>query len=454
MAILVNHNIHISWLTQLSTIIRKKSHYHIYFQVTSSYMKSYSSNPYMRDPRSASYQAYYPNYAPQVAPPYQRYAEIPPVQKPVEYRHPTYQNTPRVASSGVQPTYQDGRGSPRVQPATRPYPTQVSPTYQSPREYRSPIYQKPPPIYQPPMEYPPTYQIPTGFVPPVTQKPVEYQPTYQTQKATILPVEYIQAYQKMPEFAPPTIQQKSPVEYLTCQKAADIITPSPTIQYQPVHQKIPDIESPIIQSLDYEPIVQKIVEYVTNQYQKPIESSVVNSKLQMPAITSLALESLNSLDFAKSDCSLKSSPSLDASVLNNLAIALQLLIVNNIINNPRSNSIVSINNLSDSLLESAYFPELTSPGQMSNANYLVSSSFGDDSIMSKGMLGLGSCGSGITPRANFNLMSPYEAIASSPTPFSEPSPSLFALKNNFQSPYAAMIAADNNKDLFSISDLF
>ncbi|XP_045782273.1 uncharacterized protein LOC123878941 [Maniola jurtina] len=422
-------------------------------KVTPSYVQRYSPSPYVvRDPRSSNpyqdYQSYYARYATQAAQPtYQRSTQAP---RPVQYRQPSYPRPP----APLPPTV------PRPMEFRPPYPTQIAaPTIPSPvigMEYRSPRYQKS-----------------AEFVPPVvpTQKPVEYRIPYQKPGEYIIPaiqtVDYRQPFQQVTEYVAPPFQS---MEY-PYQKAVELLTPTiqSAVEYQsPTYQKTSELIPPTIHiPSDYEPGYQKVVEFIANQ--KPIETQQstcltdLTSNLQSSEIPTSLLDSLQSLALSKSDCLPKtSSRALDTDVINNLAIALQLLIVNNIINHPRSESTESMSNLSDSILELVYPTELPasnpynlqSPCEMCNAKFLGSSNFGDDGIISKGMLGLGSYGTGSPlSRSGFNLMSPYDAIAASSS-LSDPSPSAFTLKSNFQSPYAAMMAADNNKDLFSMSDLF
>ncbi|CAH2083852.1 unnamed protein product [Euphydryas editha] len=137
----------------------------------------------------------------------------------------------------------------------------------------------------------------------------------------------------------------------------------------------------------------------------------------------------------------KCSGKLDSNVLNNLAIALQLLIVNNIINNPPDpNNFVAP--LAESVLEMALPSKLNNHEefQMPNSKFLGSSGFGND-VLSKAMMV-----NPAPPRAGLNLMSPYDAITNN-YPMSESS---YLSKRDFQSPYAAIMAADNIKDLFSM----
>ncbi|XP_050358680.1 uncharacterized protein LOC126778980 [Nymphalis io] len=154
----------------------------------------------------------------------------------------------------------------------------------------------------------------------------------------------------------------------------------------------------------------------------------------------------------------KCSGNLDSHVLNNLAIALQLLIVNNIINNPPPEPNHLVSPLAETILgmtlpvnSKLSVHDHEAPFQMPNAQFLGSSNFGND-VMSKGMVGLPSFGShSASPfsRSGINLMSPYDAIASS-VPLSEAITSSYLSKKDFQSPYAAILAADLNRDLFSM----
>lgn len=144
----------------------------------------------------------------------------------------------------------------------------------------------------------------------------------------------------------------------------------------------------------------------------------------------------------------KPQEKIDSKVLNNLAIALQLLIVSNLMNNPSKDSPVS-----ETLLELVQKPlsshvsgctcESSTPNyQMPNAKFLTSSNFADDGIMK--MAGVNQASK--CPRSNFGLMSPYDALANSGHTESLPS----YRHTDFVSPYAAMSSADSYKDLFSV----
>lgn len=167
---------------------------------------------------------------------------------------------------------------------------------------------------------------------------------------------------------------------------------------------------------------------------------------------------------------------LDSNVLNNLAIALQLLIVSNILSRPSHDSDPEIAaNLALSAIEgheyilpstynppTAYISEappnyiiespsyslepnhryaVKEPSLMPNSKYLGSAtSFVDSNIYA-------SYSPRTSPRMNAGLMSPYEALTVCSDPIL-PSP---YTKRDFKSPYA-MIA--DSKDLFSISDFY
>lgn len=163
----------------------------------------------------------------------------------------------------------------------------------------------------------------------------------------------------------------------------------------------------------------------------------------------------------------KSTPTLspkafDSNVLNNLAIALQLLIVSNLLNSPISESLplrnaqqkIEFENIpenphtiypSNELSQypatqnyQSYFettPYESNSPSYPNANYLGSST------------NLGQLSSvPPAPRQGLKLQSPYDALA---TGFAEHLP-FEHNKRDFQSPYAAILAADNSKDLFSM----
>ncbi|XP_022115637.2 uncharacterized protein LOC110993612 [Pieris rapae] len=163
----------------------------------------------------------------------------------------------------------------------------------------------------------------------------------------------------------------------------------------------------------------------------------------------------------------KRKPGLDPNVLNNLAIALQLLIVNNIISNPPENTDAfkspdkhegykseiykiqeQINKLSDTNCNREY-PDKTPFQSLFEANALeLQRALPNAKFLGEaGMMDNYSFPKSLPPRTG-GLMSPYEAIncnSFDTSPFA---------KTDFQSPYSAMMAYDNNKDLFSMADLF
>ncbi|CAF4922887.1 unnamed protein product [Pieris macdunnoughi] len=163
----------------------------------------------------------------------------------------------------------------------------------------------------------------------------------------------------------------------------------------------------------------------------------------------------------------KRKPGLDPNVLNNLAIALQLLIVNNIISNPPEITDAfkspdkhdcykselykiqeQLNKLSDTNCKREYsdktpFQSLFEANALELQRALPNAKF----LGEAGIMDNYSFPKSLPPRT-CGLMSPYEAINSNSfeaSPFTQ---------NDFQSPYSAMMAFDNNKDLFSMADLF
>ncbi|KAM3955225.1 uncharacterized protein ACR2FA_010886 [Aphomia sociella] len=192
------------------------------------------------------------------------------------------------------------------------------------------------------------------------------------------------------------------------------------------------------------------------------------------------------------------SSGVDMELLNNLAVALQLMIVNNILNSPpseppgpepvvvpgypifESREPVTPISVSYAPVKNSYSPPTptTTPAppvqpqpyhsqntyeishqtySMPNSNFVGSSGFADvNPIMSSisPNAGIGSLNS----RSGLTLMSPYEAL--SPTsPFSDPMisssyGSFKSSKKDFQSPYTSILQSDNNNDLFSMNDLF
>lgn len=153
----------------------------------------------------------------------------------------------------------------------------------------------------------------------------------------------------------------------------------------------------------------------------------------------------------------------DPNVLNNLAIALQLLIVSNIISNPpdltdtfksieKYNAYKSeVNKLDEQLnnLSDAYNKEYSNKMPLqslfeTNASELQRAMPNSKFLGDSGMMDY-SFPKSLPARAS-GLKSPYEAINT----FEGPQ----FVKNDFQNPYSAMTAFDNNKELFSMSDLF
>lgn len=190
---------------------------------------------------------------------------------------------------------------------------------------------------------------------------------------------------------------------------------------------------------------------------------------------------------------------LDSNVLNNLAIALQLLIVSNIMNMPAEpetiipnlsklasksgpkyeSSPVSYSIVEQALSKPLYAYEgqakpnlyyevqpipkqslyydaqaVPKPGMfpyevqsLPNANFLGSSKF------SEPVFGHSMGTVKPNPRSSMTLMSPYDALGTSL--FAEPLSTFPTYsKKDFQSPYASILAADGARDLFSMSDLF
>ncbi|KPJ10938.1 hypothetical protein RR48_10118 [Papilio machaon] len=171
----------------------------------------------------------------------------------------------------------------------------------------------------------------------------------------------------------------------------------------------------------------------------------------------------------------KISPTLspkgfDSNVLNNLAIALQLLIVSNLLNSPLSESLPNVRNAIQQRIEhetiqptnsfsiypsnealsqysptqdyQAYFE--TNPYEPSNPSYPNANYLGSSHNLG-GLLGTSIPPA--TPRQGLKLQSPYDALANG---FAEHLPIFEQKKRDFQSPYAAILAADNTKDLFSM----
>ncbi|VVC91448.1 unnamed protein product [Leptidea sinapis] len=120
---------------------------------------------------------------------------------------------------------------------------------------------------------------------------------------------------------------------------------------------------------------------------------------------------------------------VDSNVLNNLAIALQLLIVSNIINNAPHEPLPS----KQCGTPMQNYLETVSP----NAKYL-----GEYDVLSNALPNYGF--EKTLPLRTGGLMSPYEAINTNNFP------EVPFMKDDFQNPYAAVMAFDGNKDVFSV----
>ena len=133
--------------------------------------------------------------------------------------------------------------------------------------------------------------------------------------------------------------------------------------------------------------------------------------------------------------------SIDSNLLNNLAIALQLLIVSNILNAPppTDSSVVKTKEIACAEPNHNHYSQ--SPIVLPNSNFVGASSFSEPNVAQAYR----------PTRNSMSLMSPYEALGSSS--YSDSILTQYAPSNprqDFQSPYSMM--ADT--DLFSMSDLF
>ncbi|XP_028171189.1 flocculation protein FLO11-like [Ostrinia furnacalis] len=203
----------------------------------------------------------------------------------------------------------------------------------------------------------------------------------------------------------------------------------------------------------------------------------------------------NALLAALTDTSSVISPSVDTALLNNLAMAMQLLIVSNLLSSPQESTpeppvsgysyepepvqpvsvsyashpppqpvpatpvqpqhqytYESTSNYSPPAPTYNYPSSNYNSMSMPNSNYVGSSSFATSSSFMGSVPPPTSSG-----RNGFSLMSPYEALSPS-SPFSDPilsSPygSVMTSKKDFQSPYSSFMTSDS-KDLFSMGDFF
>lgn len=136
--------------------------------------------------------------------------------------------------------------------------------------------------------------------------------------------------------------------------------------------------------------------------------------------------------------------SIDSNLLNNLAIALQLLIVSNILNAPLPTDSSVAKSKEIPCVEQNHSHFSQGPVVLPNSNFVGSSSFAESNAAPA-----------FRPSRNsMALMSPYEALGTSlGSSYSDSLLSQYETTNprqDFQSPYS-MIA---DTDLFSISDLF
>lgn len=176
---------------------------------------------------------------------------------------------------------------------------------------------------------------------------------------------------------------------------------------------------------------------------------------------------------------------IDMSVLNNLAVALQLLVLNNILSTSPEDSAQKSPCSNTNLVESfpnaikpvsvSYMPVGNNEDQYSNiltqenedlnnlqnANFLGSSGFVDNSMMLHNFGGnpvTQSCAKyPLNPRTGYSLMSPYEALGPT-SPFSDPilsSPyAINSGRSNFNSPYSVYEPYSGfDSDLFSLTDI-
>ncbi|XP_022817311.1 proline-rich protein 36-like [Spodoptera litura] len=151
---------------------------------------------------------------------------------------------------------------------------------------------------------------------------------------------------------------------------------------------------------------------------------------------SLSAIGLPNLVAPKSEIKAEKPSSVDAKLLNNLAVALQLLIVSNILNSPPPKESLLAKSASEN---SPYAPPCSAPS-LPNSNFIGGSNYPEQGLSK----------SYKPTRNGLALMSPYEALA--PVKSYSDSYSFGSLnpRQDFQSPYA--VFAD--QDLFSMNDLF
>lgn len=211
----------------------------------------------------------------------------------------------------------------------------------------------------------------------------------------------------------------------------------------------------------------------------PSSSSLSQMASSLPAFTPNLPPALSNFPIASPN---GQTTGVDVSVLNNLAIALQLLILSNILN---SSPEVSELNSSSSNTESlpnptkpksvSYMPVNNNENQYTNvptqkdediinllnANFLGTSNFAENSMMLHNFGGnpvlQGSSKKMSNPRTGFTLMSPYEALGPN-SAFSDPilsSPYASSYgRSEFNSPYSDFEPYSGfDSDLFSMTDI-
>ncbi|XP_041983061.1 uncharacterized protein LOC121736072 [Aricia agestis] len=265
-------------------------------------------------------------------------------------------------------------------------PTRIQQNYANPSQYPYPVQEA----------------IPTNY--PVYQNPVE-QPNYQVYQQVLEP---------------------NPATYPIYQQALE-----PNVANYPVYQQT--LEPNANYAIYQQPVEPNPVTYPVYQ---PVETV---AEIQVPMTPPAVAPTLPS---AKND----KPAGFDSNVINNLAIALQLLIINNLISNPAPNSpsLDAIKTAIEGAKLAVNKPcEAEYEYPLLNAKFLGSSNFDDASSM----IAYGGFGSPVTsPRVGALLKSPYDYLSSSSSEY----PS----KSNLQNPYAAIFSPDNIKELFTLSDYY
>lgn len=255
----------------------------------------------------------------------------------------------------------------------------------------------------------------------------------------------------------------------------------------PVSSNSPNMGPSLPQMASNYPFLGKSLEQLASYFpiERPSLSPMSSGSPSMgPSLSEMASNLPSTLSNFPIASSNSQTAGVDVSVLNNLAIALQLMILSNILNTPledgeqKSSSNpepvdsfhnpikpVSVSYMPVNNNENQYINVQTQNNDdihiLRNANFLGSSNFAENPMMLHNFGGnpvLQGCPKNPpSPRAGFTLMSPYEALGPN-SPFSDPIlSSPYALntgRSDFNSPYSSFESYSGfDCDLFSMTDI-